>query len=68
MKSKYLDQLTFDPSLNDSWSNIFLTRTRFIILLVVMICIAGFISVKGLPLESNPEVKIGIGTVVTTLP
>ncbi len=68
MKSKYLEQLKFDPALNNSWSNLFLTRTRFIILLVVMICIAGFMSVKSLPLESNPEVKIGIGTVVTTLP
>ncbi|MCK9273148.1 efflux RND transporter permease subunit [Candidatus Gracilibacteria bacterium] len=68
IKSKYLDQLKFDPKLNDSWSNFFLTRTRFIILLVVIIVIAGLLSARTLPLESNPEVKIGIGTVVTMLP
>ncbi|MDD2565534.1 MAG: efflux RND transporter permease subunit [Candidatus Gracilibacteria bacterium] len=68
IKSKYLDKLKFDPKLNDSWSNFFLTRTRFIILLVVIIVIAGLLSARTLPLESNPEVKIGIGTVVTMLP
>lgn len=68
IKSKYLDKLKFDPKLNDSWSNFFLTRTRFIILLVVIIVIAWLLSARTLPLESNPEVKIWIWTVVTMLP
>ncbi|MDD2486876.1 MAG: efflux RND transporter permease subunit [Candidatus Gracilibacteria bacterium] len=68
IKSKYLDKLKFDPKLNNSWSNFFLTRTRFIILLVIIIIIAGLLSAKTLPLESNPEIKIGMGTVVTILP
>lgn len=68
IKSKYLDQLKFDPELNNSWSNFFLTRFRFVLLLVWIITIFGLISLKSLPLESNPEVKIGIGNVVTVLP
>lgn len=68
LKSKYLEKLKFDPKLNDSWSNFFLTRIRFIILLVIIIVIAWIMSAKWLPLESNPEVKIWIWTVVTTLP
>lgn len=67
-QSKYLQKLKFDEKLNDSWSNFFLTKTRFIVLLVIIILIAGILSAKSLPLESNPEVKIWIGTVVTTLP
>lgn len=68
IKSKYLDQLKFDKSLNNSWSNFFLTKTRLIILLVIIICIAWIMSAKTLPLESNPEIKIWMWTVVTTMP
>lgn len=66
--SKYLEKLEFDNKLLWSWSDFFLTRTRFIILLVIIITISWIMSARKLPLESNPEVKIWIWTVVTTLP
>ncbi len=68
MKSKYLDQLKYDEKLNSSWSAFFLDRTRFIILLVMIVTIAWLISLKSLPLESNPEVQIWIWSVVSILP
>ncbi|EKE27418.1 MAG: acriflavin resistance protein [uncultured bacterium (gcode 4)] len=68
MKSKYLDQLQYDKKLDDSWFSFFLERSRFLFLLIAIIFIAGFISLRSLPLESSPEVQIWIWTVVTTLP
>lgn len=67
-ESHYLDQLEFDEKLNKSVFAFFLDRTRLIILIVLMIFAAGIMAVKSLPLESNPEVNIGVITVVTTLP
>ena len=58
MKSKYLDQLKYDKKLDDSWFSFFLERTRFLFLLIAIIFIAGFISLRSLPLESSPEVQI----------
>nr|HRI36889.1 efflux RND transporter permease subunit [bacterium] len=67
-ESIYLDRLEYDPALEKSWFRFFLDRSRFIILLILIIVIAGYLSLQTLPLESNPEVQIGIGVVVTTLP
>ncbi|EKE29278.1 MAG: Heavy metal efflux pump [uncultured bacterium (gcode 4)] len=68
MKSKYLDQLEYDKKLDESWFSFFLERKRFLFLLIGIIFIAWFISLRSLPLESSPEVQIWIWTVVTILP
>ncbi len=67
-QSAYLEKLTFDPKLNDSPFAFFLDRKRFMFLLIAIISIAGLLGLKSLPLESNPEVNIGIGTVSVVLP
>ena len=66
--SAYLDQLTYDPALDKSWFAFFIDRTRFLGLIVFMVLAAGFIALKSLPLESNPEVEIGVGIVSVSLP
>lgn len=68
LQSAYLDKLTFDEKLNDSWFAFFIDRKRFLFLLIGMICVAGYMGLKSLPLESSPEVTIGIGTVSVVLP
>ncbi|MDD2516513.1 MAG: efflux RND transporter permease subunit, partial [Candidatus Gracilibacteria bacterium] len=68
IKSKYLEQLKFDKNLENSWFNFFLERTRLLILIVAVIFIAGYMSLKSLPLESTPEVQIGIAGVITVMP
>jgi multidrug efflux pump subunit AcrB len=68
VESIYLERLEYDPALENSWFRFFLDRSRFIFLLILIIAIAGFLSLRSLPLESNPEVQIGIGVVITTLP
>ena len=68
LQSAYLDKLTFDPKLNDSFFAFFIDRKRFLYLLIAIICIAGWLGLKSLPLESSPEVTIGIGTVSVVLP
>lgn len=68
MKSKYLDQLKFEiRTLNNNQIFFSMMRNSDSLSWFVMI-VSLTRSVKSLPLESNPEVKIGIGTVVTTLP
>jgi len=66
--STYFQQLEFDEKLNKTWSAFFIDRTRLILLIIAMIFIAGYISMSNLPLESQPEVKIGMASVVTTYP
>ncbi|MDD5770488.1 MAG: efflux RND transporter permease subunit, partial [Candidatus Gracilibacteria bacterium] len=66
--SQYLDKLEYDKKLDDSWYAFFIDRKRFTILIILIITIAGWIGLKSLPLESTPEVKIGIASVVIMLP
>lgn len=66
--NKYLDQLTYDPVLDKSWFTFFTDKFRIIFLLIVMIVVAGIIALRGLPLESTPEVDLGIVSVSVTLP
>ncbi len=68
LESKYLDKLKFDPNLEKGFFGFFLDRTRFIYLILIIIVISWLTSVKSLPLESTPEVKIWIWWVVTILP
>lgn len=67
-ESLYLEKLTYDPKLDDSWFAFFIDRKRFLFLLIAIICIAGYLGLKSLPLESQPEVNIGIGIVSVALP
>lgn len=67
-ESLYLEKLQYDPKLDDSWFAFFIDRKRFLFLLIFIITIAGVLGLRLLPLESNPEINIGMGMVVTTLP
>ena len=67
-ESLYLEKLTYDPKLDDSWFAFFIDRKRFLFLLIIIIVIAGYLGLKALPLESNPEINIGVGVVSVTLP
>lgn len=67
-ESLYLEKLQYDPKLDDSWFAFFIERKRFLFLLIAIICIAGYLGLKALPLESQPEVNIGIGVVSVALP
>ncbi|MDD5198148.1 MAG: efflux RND transporter permease subunit [Candidatus Gracilibacteria bacterium] len=67
-ESLYLEKLQYDPKLDDSWFAFFIDRKRFLFLLIFIITIAGILGLRSLPLESNPEINIGMGMVITTLP
>ncbi|MBI5530522.1 MAG: efflux RND transporter permease subunit, partial [Candidatus Doudnabacteria bacterium] len=64
----YLDKLTFNPELRKSWLNFFVSNFRVVLLLIILLTGAGLFSFFKLPRESDPEVKIPIAVVITTLP
>lgn len=66
--SHYLDRLTFDPELRNGFFGFFVTRTRVVLLLVLLLSAWGIFSYSELPQESNPEVKIPIAVVSTPYP
>ncbi|MFZ1735808.1 MAG: efflux RND transporter permease subunit, partial [Candidatus Moraniibacteriota bacterium] len=66
--SEYLRKLEFDPALRKSAFNFFVTRPRVILLLITAITIWGLWSFFQLPRESNPEIKIPVGIVITPFP
>lgn len=66
--SVYLDGLKYDPNLNHSWFAFFINRSRLLILVIAMILTAGLLALRSLPLESQPEVDIGIAIVSVALP
>ncbi len=66
--SEYLKRLDFDPALRKGFFNFFVTRPRVILLLIAAISIWGIWSFLRLPRESNPEIKIPIGIVITPFP
>lgn len=67
-ESIYLEKLEFDEKLNSSWMSFFIDRTRFTWLVIMVIFIAGFLWLKSLPLESTPEVDIGMAVISTVFP
>jgi hydrophobic/amphiphilic exporter-1 (mainly G- bacteria), HAE1 family len=67
-ESIYLEKLEFDEKLNDSWMAFFIDRTRFTWLIIIVIFVAWFLWLRGLPLESSPEVDIWIAVISTTFP
>ncbi len=70
MKSKksYLDRLKFDDKLTGTPIAFYLTNYRYVFLLIIAIVASGLFSFINLPRRLNPEVKIPIVSVSTTLP
>lgn len=66
--SRYLDRLEFDPRLRGGFFDFFVTRTRIVSLLIILLSAWGIFSYSELPQESNPEVKIPIAIVSTAYP
>ncbi|MCU0680076.1 MAG: efflux RND transporter permease subunit, partial [Planctomycetes bacterium] len=64
----YLEKLDFKPELRKSWLNFFVTRSRVVFLLILLLIMLGVFSFSKLPRESSPEVKIPIGVVITSYP
>jgi HAE1 family hydrophobic/amphiphilic exporter-1 len=68
IEGKYLRNLQFDKDLNKSVFAFWTDKLRVVSLMTIMIVIGGTISLINLPLESQPEVVLGIGAVTTTMP
>ena len=66
--NKYISKLTYDPELEKSWFTFFTDKFRVIFLFIVAFIIAGTISLRSLPLESTPEVDLGIISISVGLP
>jgi HAE1 family hydrophobic/amphiphilic exporter-1 len=66
--SRYLDRLEFDPKLRRGWLNFFVSRTRVVLLLILILSGWGIYSYQQLPRESNPEVKIPVASITTSFP
>lgn len=67
-KRSYLEQLEFDPKLENHFIAKYLTNFRYVLLLIIAIGVAGIFSFINLPRRLNPEVKIPIVSVSTALP
>ena len=66
--NKYISQLKYDHELDKSWFTFFTDRFRVILLLIIIMIVAGVIALRDLPLESTPEVNLGIISVSASLP
>lgn len=66
--SHYLSKLSFDEGLRQGFLNFFVTHTRVVILLILLISGWGAYAYSVLPRESNPEVKIPYVIVSTVYP
>lgn len=64
----YLEKLTFDPNLRNSWLNFFVSNFRVVVLMIVLIVMWGVYAFGALPRESNPEIKIPVGVIITSYP
>ncbi len=65
--SSYLSSLKFDPKLWNTIQARYLVNIRLVILLILGIVIVGLSNVLSIPRRLNPEVKIPIVTVITSL-
>ncbi len=66
--SHYLSKLSFDQGLRRGFLSFFVTHTRVVILLILLISGWGTYAYNALPRESNPEVKIPYVIVSTVYP
>ncbi len=67
-KQSYLSQLRFSEKLRNTVIAKYLTNTRLVVLLVILITVTGIYSFIKLPKVLNPDVKIPIVIVSTILP
>ena len=67
-QSTYLKRLKFDAKLLTSFIARFLGNPRLVILLLISVIVFGVFSYTSLPRNLNPEIKIPIVIVQTTLP
>jgi multidrug efflux pump subunit AcrB len=65
---KYISKLTYDPELEKSWFTFFTDKFRVILLFIIVFIVAGIIALRSLPLESTPEVDLGIISINVVLP
>jgi HAE1 family hydrophobic/amphiphilic exporter-1 len=66
--SRYLDTLVFEPELRKGFLNFFVSHTRVVILLIILLSGWGIYAYNVLPRESNPEVKIAMAIVSAVFP
>lgn len=66
--SLYLSHLKFDPKLKQGVVAKLLGNTRLLILVILTLALAGTLAFTSLPRELNPEIKLAIVNIVTTLP
>lgn len=67
-KSSYLSTMKFDPKLLKSWHAKYLRNIRLPILLTISIIMVGIYALITIPRRLNPEIKIPIVVVNTSLP
>ncbi len=66
--NRYISKLTYDSALEKSWFTFFTDKFRVVALLIIAIIISGVIALRSLPLESTPEVDLGIMAISVSLP
>jgi len=66
--NRYISKLTYDPELDKSWFTFFTDKYRVVFLMILVFIVAGVISLRSLPLESTPEVDLGIISINVLLP
>lgn len=66
--NRYISKLTYDQELEKSWFTFFTDKFRVIVLIIIAIIISGIIALQSLPLESTPEVDLGIIAISASLP
>ncbi len=67
-EKSYLDNLKFDPKLQEAWWAKYIVNIRYVLLLILTILVVGLASYFSLPTRLNPEIKIPIVGVTTILP
>ncbi|MEI6532414.1 MAG: efflux RND transporter permease subunit [Candidatus Roizmanbacteria bacterium] len=64
----YLSTLKFDPALWNTIQAKWITNIRVVVMLILSIVVIGTFAFMMIPRRLNPEIKIAIVTVITTLP
>lgn len=66
--NNYIEKLVYDPELEKSWFTFFTDKFRVIVLVIIAIIISGVGALRSLPLESTPEVDLGMVMIGVALP
>ncbi len=67
-QGSYFDRIVFDAKLRGDAIWNYISNMRIVILSVIAILFLGFVSYLSIPRRLNPEIKISIVTIITTLP